>query len=655
MMKRTRGLNLILIASITAAMLAACTKTPGITPATKTEPPATQSTPFTATPTEVKQNTLTICIGQEPSTLYLYKGNSHSMWSILESVYDGPIDIQNYQPVPVILNEIPSVENSGLLIQSVPVAAGDIVVDVTGNLTALAAGVKVFPSGCSSPNCALTWDGVTFFYMDRMVANFVIKDGIKWSDGEPLTAEDSVYSFDIANDPATNVNKKMLDQTDSYQALDTHTVQWISKPGLVTRDIEYYFWIPLPKHIWKTISAADLQNAPESNERPLGWGPYMIDEWKQGDHIRLVKNPNYFRAAEGLPYFDTLVYRFVGSNADSNLQALASGECDIVDQSVAWEQQYSSVRDAENSGKFLVYRGLGPEWEHLDFDIKPAGYDDGYNLGVDRPDYFGDVRTRQAIAYCIDRKALVRDLFKNLSAVPLSYLPPDNPFYSADLPGYDYSIELGTRLLDEVGWKDFDNNPATPRTASSVVNVLDGTTFSITLTTSQADLRRQAAGQIAADLAKCGIQVQVNSVTRSELYATAPDGVVFGRKYDLAEFAWSAGKEPPCFIYETGEIASAANDWHGSFFGGLNNMGYSNPALDAACQATRTAGLDTAALAASEQQAQKILAEQLPSIPLFYLVRLAVSRLDLCGVKMDVSSRSEFSGLETIQIGSTCK
>jgi len=208
---------------------------------------------FTATLEEPKQKLLTICIGQEPATLYLYKGNSHSMWSILEAIYDGPIDIQDYQPVPVILNAIPDTANGSLAFQPVPVAAGDIVVDVDGNLAALAAGVKVFPSGCTSLSCALTWDGASTLTMDRMVANFVLKDGIQWSDGQPLTAADSVYSFDIANDPATDVDKKMLDQTDTYQALDAHTVQWISKPGLVTRDIEYYFWIPLPRHAWQSL------------------------------------------------------------------------------------------------------------------------------------------------------------------------------------------------------------------------------------------------------------------------------------------------------------------------------------------------------------------------------------------------------------------
>jgi peptide/nickel transport system substrate-binding protein len=242
-----------------------------------------------------------------------------------------------------------------------------------------------------------------------------------------------------------------------------------------------------------------------------------------------------------------------------------------------------------------------------------------------------------------------------VTEVPLSYLPPSHPNYARDVDSYPYDIAKGETLLDEAGWKDLDSNESTPRTAEGVANVTEGTEFSITLMTSQAEAREYAAARIAADLAKCGIEVSVNNVTRSELYEAAPDGIVFGRKYDLAEFAWSAGSEPPCFIYETDEIANAGNGWRGTFFGGLNSMGFSNEEVDNACKAALSAGSDTELIKASQIQVQKILAEQLPSIPLFYFVSLAVSRADLCGLKMDVSSRSEFSNLESINYGTGCQ
>lgn len=653
-MKKYPVLKIIVLCLLSISLFTACNpkSTTATTAVTQPISPAETLTPTTPT-----ARVLTICLGQEPSSLYIYKGNSHSMWSVLEAVYDGPIDTVNYQPVPVILTGIPNTADGSLAFQPVPVKEGDIVIDVNGDPVNLKTGVTVFPSGCTSGSCAITWDGKSDLAMDRMVANFVIKSGVKWSDGQPLTADDSVYSYTIASDPATPVTKRSMDQTDTYKALDAQTVQWISKPGLVTTHVDYYFWIPLPKHAWQGLSAADLQSAAESNLKPLGWGPYVIDEWVPGDHIRLVKNPNYFRAGEGLPVFDTLVYRFVGENADSNLQALASGECDIADQSVAWEQQYGTVRDSENAKTIRVYRGLGPEWEHLDFDIKPTVFDNGFTAGTgsSQQDYFGDVRVRQAFAYCTDRATLVKNVMKNLTEVPLTYLPPNHPDYNKDVTTYAYDTVKGINLLDQAGWKDLDNNPATPRTAQGVANVPDGTVFKITLTTNQVDLRTQAAQEIASDLGKCGIQVNVNNLQSSDLYAAAPDGVVFGRKYDLAEFAWAAGVQPPCFIYTTSEIPTVANHWLGTAFGGLNSMGYSNPKLDAACTTAMTAGLDTKLASDSQREVQMILADDLPSIPLFYFVKLAVSRPDLCGLNMDVSARSELYNLEAVNYGADCQ
>jgi peptide/nickel transport system substrate-binding protein len=262
----------------------------------------------------------------------------------------------------------------------------------------------VFPSGCTTESCAITWDGKTALQMDRIVAQFVLKPGILWSDGSPLLASDSTYSFQLAANPASPVTKIAITQTESYQALDERTVQWISKPGMVTRYLDDYFWIPLPEHLWKGFTATQLQTAPESNLKPIGWGAYMIDEWIPGDHIRAVKNPNYFRAGEDLPKFDVIVYRFVGAQTNNNINGLLSGECDIADRTTLWEGQCQQARQAQLDKKINLYVGMNSQWEHLDFNIKPASYDNGYNpYAEDRPDFFGDKRVRQAFAYCLNR------------------------------------------------------------------------------------------------------------------------------------------------------------------------------------------------------------------------------------------------------------
>ncbi len=609
----------------------------------------------TETATEAEQKVLSICLGREPETLYFYKGNGHSMWSVLEAIYDGPIDMINYNAQPVILESIPSLENLGVSLQPVPVQLGQVVVDVNGNTVVLEKDMTVFPSGCTSLDCAVLWDGETQLTMDRMIANYLIKPGVKWSDGEALTADDSVFSYTVAGDPATPVSKTLYNQTEAYQALDARTVQWIGRPGLITNTLENFFWIPLPKHVLQNYSAKDLLTAVETNSMPIGWGAFMIDEWVPGDHIRLVKNPYYFRTAEDLPKFDVVVYRFVGNDAESNLIAFQNGECKVIDQSVAWESDYEAVSQLELSGSATVYKTLGPEWEHLDFGIKPASYDDGYNpFGVDRPNYFGDVRVRQAFASCIDRQDIVTDLFRGLTQVPLSYLAPTHPYYVEGLTAYPYDPARGVALLEEAGWKDLDGDPSTPRAAIGISDISNGTTFTITLITGQVEIRQEVARRVAADLQACGIKVDVLSLPNEEFHAAAPTGALFGRHYDLAEFAWAAGTIPPCFIYMSNEIPGADNNWSGQKYGGVNTMGYGNPELDAACQASLVAGAAPVSRQENQATVQTILAKEVPSIPLFYFVNVAVSRSDICGMSLDASMRSEFWNIEAMDMSTDC-
>jgi peptide/nickel transport system substrate-binding protein len=642
---------------ILTLVLAACkpASTAGPTPAlnlpTQTQPAAPEPTQALPTETPVPApRTLVVCLGQEPTSLYIYASAARDMWSVLEAVYDGPIDTRNFVPQPVILEKLPNLQDGTAVIQPVEVKPGEDFLDASGNLSSLVAGVKYMPSGCSSADCALPWDGKGAVQVDQLSATFKLKSGVTWSDGKPLTSADSVYSYQLAADPATPVSKRMVDRTAAYEAVDELSVRWTGIPGYIPQQFDTNFWLPLPKHAYGDTSAADLLKSDLAARRPLGWGPYVIDEWVAGDHITLSKNPAYFRAGEGLPKFDKLVYRFIGEPADSSLMAVQVGECDLVDNTALQNVKYDSVFDLQRAKKLQVFTGQGPQWEHLDFGIRPSAYDDYYNPATDRPDFFGDVRVRQAFAYCIDRQKIVDDLLIGQVGVPASYLPPYHPLALTDLKPLGKDVQAGEKLLDEAGWKDADHNPATPRTAESVQNVTAGTPFRVTFITTQAPLRAEIADRIAASLGVCGIQVDVKILTTAELYAPGPDGPLFGRKFDLAEFAWDSGVQPSCFLYQSSQIPTQANNWLTG-----NVTGYSNPEYDAACQKALQAGPgQTDIYTQGHQEVQKILANDFPTIPLFFQLKLAAGRLDLCGFSLDVTARSSLWDLENLDYGPKC-
>lgn len=623
----------------------------------------TETPVYTPTPTPIPR-VLTVCTGADPDTLYLYGGNTIAQRLILEAVYDGPIDNRSFEHQPVILEKLPDLADGDALLQPVRVKAGDVVVNVNGGAVYLEAGERVLPSGCATPDCALEYDDDTELQMDQLIVTFKLLPGLKWSDGERLTAQDSVYSFNLATGSGTPAPKSAVERTASYEALDETTIRWTGLPGF--RDQSYYlnFWTPLPEHVWGQYTPSELLEAEVSARKPMGWGPYVIEEWVPGDHISLWKNPHYHRAGEGLPKFDKLIYRFVGKVGEANLDALFSGACDVLDQEASLDllgEEIETTLELNEGGEISAHFTTGTVWERADFGIWLLSYDDGYIAGVDRPDFFSDVRMRQAIALCMDRQAIVDDVLQGLSSVMDSYLPPDHPLFNPDAVHYDFDVDAGSALLNEIGWVDHDGLPETPRLAYRVPRVIDSTPLVFIFSTTTALQRQQVAQILAESLAQCGIQAEPEYVPASELYAEGPEGALFGRRFDMAQLAWLTGVKPICELWTTDQIPGNPNieDEEGNAvfpfgWGGINATGYSNPEYDSVCQAALGALPGQPDYTENHFQAQEIFAVELPVVPLYLRLKLSVSRPDMCGFFPDSTAFSEMWNVEAFDYGEGC-
>ncbi|NTW43777.1 MAG: hypothetical protein HGB14_04930, partial [Anaerolineaceae bacterium] len=270
----------------------------------------------------------------------------------------------------------------------------------------------------------------------------------------------------------------------------------------------------------------------------------------------------------------------------------------------------------------------------------------------DRADWFGDLRMRQAFAYCTDRETITDRYFVNRSTVPTSFFPPTHPLFDSNLTSLSYDTEKGNTLLEEMGWLDHDQNPSTPRIASGVLNVVDGTPLSMNYFTTQSDLRVLVSMDIKNSLATCGIEVNVYNIFPSELYAAGPEGVLFGRKFDLAQFTWQAGRDNPCYLYSSVQIPGIENLWVGT-----NVTGYQNDEYDQACRiAQQKQPFESTLFSEMNIKTQALFNEDLPVLPLYYQIKIAASRPDLCGLDtLDVSSRSILWALESYNYGVDCK
>lgn len=586
--------------------------------------------------------TLVVCLRQEPASLYIYGETVREADVILEAIYDGPYDVRDYRVEPVILERTPSFENGDARIETVMVALGEVYLDPeTQQPKNLALGDPYAPAGCEDTRCLdHFWGGEVS--MDQMVVDFRLRPDVSWSDGQPLTAGDSVFSFQLDADIDTPTLKYLIDRTDDYSTLDELTVRWIGIPGFMDGAYQTNFHSPLPEHVLGAFTAAQLLTAPQAAETPLGWGAYVIDEWRHGEWIVLSKNAAYFRASEGLPAFERLIFRFLGDIApDAALQQVITGECDVLDEDLLPPPSLAMVVEQQDAGRIRLAWAQGRLLERLELILSPAD--------AAAPGFFFDRSTREAIGRCIDRESIIQESLSGFGEAPDSYLPPNHPLYAAAEDWIPYDPERGMALLREAGW-DVIQAPDGPSLRARVVfGVEAGTPFAVSLLTADAPLERAVAERIRGDLGACGIQVNVEALTPGVLFEPWPDGSAFGRQANLVQWAWPNYILPACEMFQGEQLASDEKPL------GVNASGLQDREFDQACMNLSLAAPDSDAYLRAAEATQERFRDQIPAVPLYARPRLMAYRPEFCGVALDASSFTGLWNIEAFMMGSACE
>jgi peptide/nickel transport system substrate-binding protein len=375
---------------------------------------------------------------------------------------------------------------------------------------------------------------------DGTVITMHLRDDIKWSDNTPLTADDFIFTWEMATSPQNTVNSAYpYDQIASVTAPDPQTV-------VINFDEPFAPWLAtlwhgiLPAHILRPVfeSEGTIDNADWLKNPTVSSGPYVFEEWQSGSYARFVRNPNYWGTP---PKIDEIFIRFVPDDA-SQVAALQAGDADI--------------------GTFVPYNDV-PKLEQSGINIvtERSGYNEGLFFLVDTSGERGnpglrDVNVRKAIAMAIDRDGINRDLMLGLTKTPASYWDALPYYNNPPLSNYPYDPEAAKALLDQAGWTD---------TNGDGVRDKDGVELELTYGTTIRDIRQDAQAVIQQQLAAVGIKVDLQSYD-SDVYFSSygEDGPAATGQIDIME--WSDGpvfpdadiyywlcSEIPTADYPTGE------------------------------------------------------------------------------------------------------
>ncbi|NPA05940.1 MAG: hypothetical protein GXO54_00860 [Chloroflexi bacterium] len=676
-MRVARYIMALSLLALTGLGLWACTRAsttaPSPTPTlTALSPPTPIVRVITPTAPPPPPPVLVVCMGREPRSLYPYAHpTSLEAQNILAAIYEPafqPTDDGGW--TSPVLERIPSLANGDARVETVTVQLGERMVDADGRVTVMKPGIRYRPPKCRTDACIQTVpEDAEAIETERLVVTFRLREDLHWADGQPVTADDSVFAFELEAHPDTPRLKWYTDRTASYQAVDERTVVWTGLPGYLDPEYMKRFWSPLPRHRWGDKTPAQLLSDPEVNTRPLGWGPYQITEWEPGSgRLRLTPNPYYTPQ----PYFQEIVVRFLGHDPDAALAHLMAGTCDVVSQTVGLEEQWSlllALAEVDQARVDIIPSARA--FEHIGFILHPVAHDDGYQYR-DPPGLFVDAKTRQALALCLNREALVRDVLRGAAPVLHSYLPDDAPGFNPDVPRYPYDPDRGRELLAEAGWVDDDGDPTTPLVFRGRSRWLPANTpLTFTLLTTTAPLRQTLAERVKQDWAQCGAQVEVKTLPPDQLFAPGPTGPLFGRRAQAALFAWSIDPVTACRLWlseaipgppETtvGDVAwmpdalgpdrdAFALDWNG-----WNYFAYANPDFDRACRAVLFNLPEVDAFHQGQAEAQAQLMTDLPFIPLYPRLRFLAYSPRVCGPKLHPMTLVEWWNVGTWAMDAGC-
>jgi peptide/nickel transport system substrate-binding protein len=435
------------------------------------------------------------------------------------------------------------------------------------------------------PRLAKSWQ----MSADGKVVTFLLRDDVVWSDGQPTSADDVLFTYQLATNPQVGyAGQGRFAQVDTVVVLDKHTIRFTFKSAYPDALLDLQIPI-LPKHVLAAVPPAQLREAP-FNRQPVGNGPFVLKEWRANDRVIFEANARYFA---GRPKLDRVVFRIVPDETIL-LSSLMAGEIDLLPYVAP--NQAGAVRQKPHL-RIVKYPDRG--YSFLAFNLK-------------RP-LFQDRRTRQAIAKAINRQNLIAALLNGNGQLVPGPIMPYFWAYDASLPSDIFNPDEAEDLLDLAEWVDKDGDGVREKNGQPLVFTMK--------TNADNRLRSDALVMIQADLQKVGVRARPELLEWGKLV----EDVLQRRDFDAVLLSW-----------QTGYAVNPSQLWHSeAIANGYNLTSYNNPHVDSLLVAARQE-IDRAKAKPLWCAFQRIIAEDCPYIFLFHKENPGVFHERVRDVKMDV-------------------
>lgn len=433
---------------------------------------------------------------------------------------------------------------------------------------------------------AESWD----FSADCRTITFTLLKDVKWHDGHPFTSEDVLFTYQTMINPKTpTAYSEDFKMVKEVEAPAPYTFRVVYKEPFAPALSSWGLWM-LPRHLLEPYAREGrLREAPQ-NLKPVGNGAYRFLEWKSGEKVVLVGNPDFY---EGRPYISRVVYRVIPDQATTFLE-LKARNIDFAGLTpIQYVRQTNYPAFRQN---FHKYQFLASGYTYL-----------GFNLLDQR---FADKRVRQAIAYALNRRAIIDGVLLGLGVEATGPYKPGTWVYNGNVRRYPYDPGKARELLTQAGWRDTDGDGLLDK---------EKRPFEFTILTNQGNEARKKVAEITQQsLKELGIKVNIRILE----WAAFLKEFIRKRRFEAIILGWGIGQDPDQF-----------DIWHSSKTGPdeLNHISYKNPEVDRLLMLGRTACRQDDRKRYYDRL-QEIMAEEQPVVFLYFPEALPVVSSRVYGI-----------------------
>jgi len=446
---------------------------------------------------------------------------------------------------------------------------------------------------------------------ERLSYTIALRDA-RWSDGTPFTSRDVAFTGQLIQSfkvPRYRSKWKFIDRVETPD--DRTVVFYLKKPmatflsgTLATPIVQEKRWAAIAEQA-ETTSKPLTTLLNHRVQRPVGTGPFILEQWRRGAFLHLSRNPHFFGTGQTIdgrmlgPFFDDLVYTVFGTS-DVAILGLKKGSIDMF----WWPIQPGYMDDLEKEDKIRLFT-----------NEKSALYFMGFNL---RRPPFNDPALRQAVAYLIDKNFIVSRILQGQGTKMFSIIPAENRFWcNHDLPHYgddmsrESRIKKVYRLLSEAGysWQVPPVDESGKIQAAVDIRLPDGRPlerFTILTPPADYDPHRATTGLMIQEWLR---QLGMPAYARPMSFSSLLDQVKGKHDFDAFILGYGRLRLDPAYL---GNLFHSNNDKPR----GWNMSGYRNPAFDRLADRS-VSEMDPVKRQALVLEMQRDIARDLPYIPLY--------------------------------------